>query len=206
MKLNPFVNATLAALYIAGVVSLISSFEGFEGPDNVLMPMALLSLLVLSVAVMGFLFFYEPLRLYFENEKEKAVPFFLKTLATFACFALVFFVVAFSYSVPHKEGSASLPLHEPYRATLTGEYVCLPHVDTSGAQTDECASGLLLEDNSYVAVDFALMSHTPPPVKVGDTIRASGVVTPVERLSTDHWRLYPVTDIFSVTDSVEVVK
>jgi hypothetical protein len=92
---------------------------------------------------------------------------------------------------------------EPYRAALTGEYVCLPHVNTDGPQTDECAIGIKTEAGEYYVLDFNLMSETPPQFTVGDRFTASGVITPIERLSTDHWRQYPVEGIFSVTDSVE---
>jgi hypothetical protein len=93
--------------------------------------------------------------------------------------------------------------YEPYRATLAGEYMCLPHVDSSGPQTMECAFGLKTDAGEYYAVDFSLMSQTPPPLSIGDRLSASGLVTPIERLSTDHWRQYPIQGIFSLTDSVE---
>ena len=92
---------------------------------------------------------------------------------------------------------------EPYRATLTGEYVCLPHVD-GVAPTKECAGGIKTEAGEYYAVDTNLMSQTPPLFNTGERFTASGVITPIERLSTDHWRQYPVSGIFSITDSVEI--
>ncbi len=91
----------------------------------------------------------------------------------------------------------------PQRATLSGTYVCLPHKNTTGPQTDECAFGLKLADGTYYAVDFAAMSQTAPELQVGDMISASGVIVPIERLSTDRWNIYPVKGIFSVTDSVK---
>lgn len=91
---------------------------------------------------------------------------------------------------------------EPVRLTLEGEVVCLPHTDTSGPQTMECAYGLKEDDGTYYALDFALMSQYPPNVDTGTRVRASGVFTPLERLSTDHWKIYPIVGIFSVTDSV----
>jgi predicted lipoprotein with Yx(FWY)xxD motif len=95
-----------------------------------------------------------------------------------------------------------VPDFEPYRATLTGEYLCLPHVNTDGPQTLECALGLQAEDGTYYAVDFGLMSTGTPDISTGERITASGTVTPVERLSSDHWRQYPIVGIFSVTDSL----
>lgn len=89
---NPFLNAVVAALYIVAVVLIINMFstvlEGTE--DTILAPMTMLSLLVLSVAIMGFLFAVEPLRLFLDNKRGEAVTFFLKTVGTFACFVIVF--------------------------------------------------------------------------------------------------------------------
>lgn len=92
MLKNPFLNAVMAALYIVVIVSTLQLVTGFEGADNetILIPMAMLSLLVLSVSVMALLFFYTPVRMLVENQKEAALAFFLKTIGTFAVFALVF--------------------------------------------------------------------------------------------------------------------
>lgn len=91
----------------------------------------------------------------------------------------------------------------PYRATLSGEFVCLPHTDTSGPQTTECAFGLKTDSGEYYAIDFNLMSQTPPQLATGERFSASGTITPVEMLSSNHWQQYPIVGIFSVTDSVE---
>ncbi len=90
-----------------------------------------------------------------------------------------------------------------YRGTLSGEFVCLPRVDTTGPQTDECAFGIKTDVGEYYAVDFALMSQEAPQLTPGERFTANGTITPIELLSTDHWRKYPVVGIFSVTDSVE---
>jgi hypothetical protein len=120
---------------------------------------------------------------------------------------LVVFFALNSYIYTEKQASPEevAQSHEPYRATLSGEYVCLPHAETEGPQTDECAFGIKTETNEYYAVDFSLMSQTAPQLKTGDRFQASGLVTPIERLSTDHWRQYPVEGIFSVTDSVQKI-
>lgn len=92
----------------------------------------------------------------------------------------------------------------PDRVTLDGEYVCLPHRDTSGVQTDECAAGLRT-DTAYYALDFALMSATAPQLTVGDRLRANGIFTPVETLSSDRWQQYDIAGIFSVTSLVDEI-
>jgi hypothetical protein len=105
-----------------------------------------------------------------------------------------------AYIYHEKQGGPQT--YEPYRATLTGEYVCLPHKDTNGPQTLECALGIKTDVGEYYAVDFALMSQTSPTLQTGQRFTASGTITPIERLSSDHWQKYNVAGIFSVTDSV----
>ena len=94
MNLNPYQSALLAALYIIVIVSvlqLLSSVgQGGDGEDTIFIPMAMLSLFVLSAAVMGFLFGFRPVALFLEGKKQEAVTFFFKTVATFAVCALGF--------------------------------------------------------------------------------------------------------------------
>lgn len=94
----------------------------------------------------------------------------------------------------------------PQRVEISGEVVCLPHKDTSGPQTLECAIGLMDSHGKYYALDASLMSQTPPGYTTGDRIKASGVLTPIEYLSSDHWKKYNVIGIFSLTDSVVVLE
>lgn len=91
-----------------------------------------------------------------------------------------------------------------YRATLEGEVVCLPHVG-DGPHTMECAYGLKTDVGEHYALDLTLMSQQHAPLETGERISANGTVTPVEMLSTDHWRTYDIEGIFSVTDSLEVL-
>lgn len=94
---NPYLNALLAASYIAVIVSAMGSVsETLQNkPDNVFMPMTMLSLFVLSVATMAVLFFFTPVKLLLENQKEEALKFFLKTLGTFAVCVALFVVLMF---------------------------------------------------------------------------------------------------------------
>jgi len=95
----------------------------------------------------------------------------------------------------------------PQRAELSGEFLCLPHIDTAGPQTEECAFGLKTDDGIYYAIDFGAMSQTvPAELKSGVRISASGVMVPIEQLSTDHWQRYPIKGIFSVTDSLKILE
>ncbi len=91
---NPLINAGAAALYIAGIVTFIFYVlpQGPD-PDTIVMPLTMLSLLVLSVSVMAYLFFYKPVTLYVEGKKEEAVKFFLHTIGYFAGFVALFFII-----------------------------------------------------------------------------------------------------------------
>ncbi|MFA6094842.1 MAG: hypothetical protein WC757_03080 [Candidatus Paceibacterota bacterium] len=97
-----------------------------------------------------------------------------------------------------KQGEA--PTFEPYRGTLSGTTVCLPHKETAGPQTLECSFGLKTDAGEHYVLDYNLMSQTPPvDFQTGVRFSASGVITPIERLSTNQWKKYDVQGIFSVT-------
>ncbi|PIP87016.1 hypothetical protein COW81_02435 [Candidatus Campbellbacteria bacterium CG22_combo_CG10-13_8_21_14_all_36_13] len=94
MKKHPFFNALFAGLYIVLIVFIISTFV--DSPDQkgtILIPMTILSLLVLSVATMAFLFGYEPFRLFYDGQRKEAVQYFLRTILYFALIALSFLAI-----------------------------------------------------------------------------------------------------------------
>ncbi len=98
MTKNPFYNATAALAYIVLVASIIYTLTktASDQPDNnFLIPVFMLSLLVLSVSTMSYLFFYQPLLLFLKGEQELAVSLFLKTVAVFAAFTVLVFIVTF---------------------------------------------------------------------------------------------------------------
>ncbi len=114
--------------------------------------------------------------------------------------ATLFFVNSYVYDV--RQEATEVP--EPYRATLTGTKECLQPIDTNNPIPAMCALAIRTDDGTYYALDFALMSQTEPIIANGQQFTASGVVTQIERLSTDHWQQYNVAGIFSVTDNVQV--
>lgn len=126
-----------------------------------------------------------------------------KALAIIA-FATVLLVAGFyifnAYMYAEKQGSPEEASR--YRGTLAGEVVCLPHRDTSGPQTMECAIGLRTDIGEHYALDLNLLSQEHPPLETGKRFSAAGLITPIEMLSSDHWQTYDVEGIFSVTDSV----
>ena len=95
---KPFVYALAAAVYIVLIVSVINILTVFkpEGGEEALIPMMMmLSLFVLSAAVMGFIFLSEPFRLYMEDRKQEGVAFFVRIVGFFACFVVLFLVLLF---------------------------------------------------------------------------------------------------------------
>lgn len=98
MTKNPFVNAGLAVLYIIIVVEIMQFGGPIEKADvGVLAPIAFLSLFVLSAAVMSYLFFYQPVCMYVEGEKQQAASLFVRTVLVFALYTTA--ILAFVFSV-----------------------------------------------------------------------------------------------------------
>ena len=89
---KPFIHALLAAGYIAFVaIGLqLTTYITKDLNGTILIPMTMLSLFVLSAAVIGFLFLSEPMKLLFESKKHEAVVWFLKAVGFFACFVFLF--------------------------------------------------------------------------------------------------------------------
>lgn len=98
MTKNPFINALSALVYIGLVASVMfyGSRVAAEQSDSIIIPIAMISLLTLSVAVMGYLFLYQPFQLYFDNNKKGAIKLFLGTLATFAGITIILLAILVS--------------------------------------------------------------------------------------------------------------
>jgi small-conductance mechanosensitive channel len=94
---KPFLHAFGAALYIVVIVLVVqvvtSALKGQN--ETIMIPMTMLSLFVLSAAVMGYLFLSESLYLLAENRKQEAITFFGKVVGIFACFVAVFAIILF---------------------------------------------------------------------------------------------------------------
>ncbi|MEK7613994.1 MAG: hypothetical protein AAB439_03935 [Patescibacteria group bacterium] len=103
MNPQPLLQASLAALYIVGVVGVMQGMLALtnDGQSEVFAPVVMLSLLVLSVSVMAYLFFYKPVTLYVEGQKQEAVTFFLKIVAYFAVFVALAMLIFVTVPFPH---------------------------------------------------------------------------------------------------------
>ncbi len=95
---NPYLSAVLASAYIITLIVLLTFVAPMvfaEKEDTIFIPMAMLSLLVFSVCVMGYLFVAQPLMLYIDGHKKDALSFFMRTVGTFGALTLVLIVVAY---------------------------------------------------------------------------------------------------------------
>jgi membrane-bound metal-dependent hydrolase YbcI (DUF457 family) len=87
-----------------GVVSLIAEGPDIFGPaDTILIPISLLSLLVLSVLVMGSLFLLRPVTFYLDGKKEEALRFLGATILAFAVIVFLFFAGAYAWNFAYPE-------------------------------------------------------------------------------------------------------
>ena len=96
MTKNPFYNAGLGLVYIAAIVSLIN-FGGkwaSSKPDNMLMPIGMLSLFVLSASIMSYIFLSQPVIMFLDNQRKEAISLFLRTVAVFAFITAIVLVAS----------------------------------------------------------------------------------------------------------------
>jgi|SRR3990167_4422721 len=97
MSKNPVINALSASAYIILVVTVMTFvMQPLKNkPDTFFAPITFLFVLTLSVAVMAFLFFYQPLLLFIEGKKKEAVNLFVKTVGIFAAITAVVLILLF---------------------------------------------------------------------------------------------------------------
>ena len=84
--------------------------------------------------------------------------------------------------------------------TLTGTFGCLPHKDTTGPQTEECAFGFTTDDGIHYAVNFGQSAGMANAFQAGTRGTYTGFVVPIETLSSDQWQKYDIAGIFTITE------
>ncbi|HVU06785.1 MAG TPA: hypothetical protein VHE10_03305 [Candidatus Paceibacterota bacterium] len=95
----------------------------------------------------------------------------------------------------------------PQRVTITGNRICLPHKDTTGPQTLECAFGIKADDGKNYGLDTSLLSATGTvdAINSATRVRVTGALTPVEMLNSNFWQRYDIAGILQVT-SAQVIQ
>lgn len=98
-----FLDALGTIIYIALVATVMSNANRwFGGPDiPILTPIAVLSLLVLSAAIVGALVLGRPVMRYLDGQKSEAVKLFLYTIAWLFGFTAVIFIILASLPKPN---------------------------------------------------------------------------------------------------------
>jgi len=96
MTRNPFYNALFAIAYIVVLVSCaILGPQLLNAPQQSLFyPMLALAVFVLSAALMTYLFFYQPVIMLLDGEREKAVKLFLQTVGIFGVATVALLLIA----------------------------------------------------------------------------------------------------------------
>ena len=98
MTRNPLINALSASAYIFLVVTVMTFITNplKNKPDTFFAPITVLFVLTLSVAVMAYLFFYQPIMLFIDVKKKEAVNLFIKTVGIFAGITALILVLLLS--------------------------------------------------------------------------------------------------------------
>jgi len=94
MTKKPIYNALAAIIYIVLIIFFIDFISSVEYvSEGLWQSIIALSLLTLSVAVMGYIFFFQPIVLFVEKNKKEAVKYFIHTILYFAIIIILIFLI-----------------------------------------------------------------------------------------------------------------
>lgn len=94
--LRSFFHALGVLAYVTLVAFLLSSKFGVAMPSNILAPLTILMLLIVSVAVVGMLIFAKPVMMYLDGMKIEAIRLTIYTVVWLAIFLMIALYIAFS--------------------------------------------------------------------------------------------------------------
>ncbi len=103
------------------------------------------------------------------------------------------------------ESNVPNPPAPPERIIITGTYDCIDENATINPPSESCMQGIRTSEGELYALDFMLMSMTPPVLEAGDTITVTGPFIPAERMSASWWHESEVEGQLSAT-SLEVAQ
>ena len=114
-------------------------------------------------------------------------------LAAVGCILLA----ACSTTSAHKSDDAS---EAPRQVTLSGTSVCLPHRDTSGFHTMECAYGLKTADGSHYALDLSVpRQNFFMDFPTHEEVTLKGTLVPLKDIDERTWDTYDIVGQLRVT-------
>jgi hypothetical protein len=99
-----------------------------------------------------------------------------------------------------KENSDNSLNSLPKDITLSGNYVCLPHINELKSSSTDCVFGLKTDNGEYYMVNFGAGASAMPEFQSGKHITAKGFVVIKEALSTDQWVNFNMKWIFTITE------
>ena len=87
-------HAALALAYITLIGTVVSNNEHrFDSLPKIFIPIYVLSMLVVSAAVMGMLIFGKPVMLYIDGKKREAITLVISTIGSLAALTVLFLAI-----------------------------------------------------------------------------------------------------------------
>lgn len=117
--------------------------------------------------------------------------------------AVIVFVGLLVYAFSMNRESREVLDPTPQNVTLSGTYVCLPHINPGEVQTQECVFGLKTDDGVYYMVNFGASANAAELFNSGARITAEGFTVIKEALSTNQWDAYNMKGIFTITKMID---
>ncbi|HEY1074289.1 MAG TPA: hypothetical protein VGE59_01135 [Patescibacteria group bacterium] len=99
---------------------------------------------------------------------------------------------------------SSSPSTSPKISTFSGTLACLPHKDTKGPQTLECAYGLKMAD-AYYAIDTTFFPVNIASIPIGEKVIITGDLTPIESMPNASLEKYDIQGTIRLSD-IERIK
>ncbi len=95
-------------------------------------------------------------------------------------------------------------IEESYQATFSGTSTCLPHKDSDGPHTMECAFGLKTDEGPFIALDLSvLQTEAGTDLQDGSHMTVHGLFTPADKMSEDRLTIYDIIGVLRVTSVVK---
>jgi len=139
--------------------------------------------------------------MYTYNKKSQQGNTILWVLALIAIGVIIFFVFRSDRPSTVTEQTPGVLSGQRETSVYEGEVVCLPHRDTSGPTTLECAYGVKTDDGKYYGLDgSALPTDKQGGYQVGERTAFEGWLLTQAEMPTNFWTTYNVAGMIAVQD------